>query len=209
MEDIFELRAMKLSWNKVCNIISEEIENIVGLHIQCMTNVVEHYFWSVEFVGYRLPLPKLCQLIQVTQPTPEDWEDAMPDDGGVDVNGIGMVLCEKLLVRHLKLTWEHSLITEGSLWLVGVAPAPCYPKTDDERPERIEIYWQDLTPAKQSEILRAFGENGNWDVFPIATIDMPAEADLERESRARVPSYYYFMEADNESQGVYPQPQGP
>ena len=178
MEDIFEQRAMKLSWDKVCNIISEEIENIVGLHIQCKTNVVEHYFWSVEFVGYRLPLPKLCQLIQVTQPTPEDWEDAMPDDGGVDVNGIGMVLCEKLLVRHLKLTWEHSLIAEDSLWMVGVATAQCHPEIDDKRPERIEIYWQDLTQAKQGEILQVLGENGNWDVFPIATIDVPAEADL-------------------------------
>lgn len=34
----------------------------------------------------------------------------------------------------------------------------------------IEIYWQDLTPAKQQEILEAFGENCNFDSFPIATI---------------------------------------
>ena len=46
---------------------------------------------------------------------------------------------------------------------------------DGERPESIEIYWQDLTPAKQSEILQAFGENGNYDVFPIATLDVPEE----------------------------------
>ena len=179
MEDVFEQRAIKLNWDKVNCIISAEIENILGLHVQCKANVVEHYFWSMEFVGYRLPLPKLCQLVQVTQPTPEDWEDAMPDDGGVDVNGIGMVLCEKLLARHLKLTWEHSLITEGSLWLVGVAEAQCHPTVDNERPEHIEIYWQDLTQAKQSEILQVFGENGNWDVFPIATIDVPAEDEAD------------------------------
>ena len=29
----------------------------------------------------------------------------------------------------------------------------------------IEIYWQDLTPEKQAEILRVLGENGNYDVF--------------------------------------------
>ena len=46
---------------------------------------------------------------------------------------------------------------------------------DGERPGSIEIYWQDLTPAKQSEILQAFGENGNYDVFPIATLDVPEE----------------------------------
>lgn len=42
---------------------------------------------------------------------------------------------------------------------------------DGERPGSIEIFWQDLTKAKQSEILRALGENGNYDVFPIATIN--------------------------------------
>lgn len=36
----------------------------------------------------------------------------------------------------------------------------------------IEIYWDDLTKEKQNEILEALnGENGNYDVFPIATIE--------------------------------------
>lgn len=260
MEDIFERCAIKLSWDKVASIVSEEIESIVGLHVQCKPNVVEHYFWSIEFVGYRLPLPKLCQIVQVTQPTPEDWEDAMPDDGGVDINGIGMALCENLVARHLKRIWEHCLITEDSLWLVGVAKetepetqqglssgdklplqysrqftdeqlaevyrcihetvdssypitaerevllkdvcaqiqrevpdlanrimrsnekemaAQHHPEFDGERPKRIEIYWQDLTPAKQSEILQLFGENGNWDVFPIATVEVPTENETD------------------------------
>ena len=34
----------------------------------------------------------------------------------------------------------------------------------------IEIYWDDLTPEKQAEILEELGENGNYDMFPIATI---------------------------------------
>lgn len=158
--------------------MSEEIENILGLHVQCKANVVEHYFWNVAFINYRLSLPKLCQIVHITQPTPEDWEDAMPDDGGVDVNDIGMVLCEKLVARNLKLTWERHLVAEDSLWLVGVTAAQRSPRSG-ERPERIEIYWQDLTRTKQSEILRVFGENGNWDVFPIATVDVPKEDETD------------------------------
>ena len=100
--------------------MSDEIEKILGFHIQCKINRVEDSFWSVTFINYRLPLPKLCQIVQTTHPTLEDWEDVLPDDGGVDVNGIGMMLSEKLLTRYLKLTWEHHLITEDSLWLVGV-----------------------------------------------------------------------------------------
>ena len=124
MEDVLERCAVKLGWDKVSSIVSDEIEKILGLHVQCKINRVEDSFWSVSFIGYRLPLPKFCQIVQVTQPTPEDWEDAMPDDGGVDVNDIGMGLAEKLLARHLKFTWEHHLIIEDSLWLVGVAKEP-------------------------------------------------------------------------------------
>ena len=56
-----------------------------------------------------------------------------------------------------------------------LAAAQRRPEFDGERPGSIEIYWQDLTPAKQQEILQAFGENGNYDVFPIATLDVPEE----------------------------------
>lgn len=36
----------------------------------------------------------------------------------------------------------------------------------------IEIYWQDLTAEKQAEIFETLGDNGNYDVFPIATIEV-------------------------------------
>lgn len=40
----------------------------------------------------------------------------------------------------------------------------------------IEIYWQDLTKEKQAEIIAEFGDDNNWDVFPIATIEIEDEA---------------------------------
>lgn len=45
-------------------------------------------------------------------------------------------------------------------------------------PGMISIYWNDLTPEKQAEILAAFGDNGNYDVFPIAEIPI-SEEDAE------------------------------
>ena len=35
---------------------------------------------------------------------------------------------------------------------------------------KIEIYWDDLIPDKQKEILEQLGDNGNYDVVPITTI---------------------------------------
>lgn len=43
----------------------------------------------------------------------------------------------------------------------------------------IEIYWKDITAEKQQEILDAFGENCNYDVFPI--VEIPTEDDDEGE----------------------------
>ena len=129
MRDVYEKPAVELSWDEVRSIVSEEIKKILGLQIQCKVNVVGDSFWDVTFTGYHLPLPKLCQLLQATQATPEDWEDALPDEGGVDANGIGMVLAEKLISRHLKLTWIHHLITKDSLWLVGTAEDSPYERS--------------------------------------------------------------------------------
>lgn len=39
----------------------------------------------------------------------------------------------------------------------------------------IEIYWYDLTPAKQAEILEKLGENCNWDMIPLAVIEVEEE----------------------------------
>ena len=125
MRDISEKRAVELRWPEVGGIVAEEIKEVLGLQVQCRVNVVDGSFWDVTFINCRLPLPKLCQLLQATQAAPEDWEDALPDEGGVDVGGIGIVLAEKLISRHLNLTWEHHLITADSLWLVGVADIPC------------------------------------------------------------------------------------
>ena len=125
MRDISEKRAVELRWPEVGGIVAEEIKEILELQIQCRVNVVDGSFWDVTFISYRLPLPKLCQLLQATHATQEDWEDALPDEGGADVGGIGIVLAEKLISRYLKLTWEHHLITADSLWLVGVADIPC------------------------------------------------------------------------------------
>ena len=43
--------------------------------------------------------------------------------------------------------------------------------------DTISIYWSDLTSAKQAEILVAFGDNCNYDVFPIVEIPITKEEE--------------------------------
>ena len=46
----------------------------------------------------------------------------------------------------------------------------------------IEIYWDDLTESKQKEILETLGDNGNYDVFPIATIETEQDEELSEDA---------------------------
>lgn len=117
---ITEHRALKLGWQEVCKIVSEEIEGILDIYIQCRANVAEKELWALMFDGFRLPLPKLCRLLQVTQASLEDWEDELPDEGGITVGDIGMGLIRKLIGRHLKVEWEFDIALEDCLWLIGV-----------------------------------------------------------------------------------------
>lgn len=44
----------------------------------------------------------------------------------------------------------------------------------------IEVYWDDLTPTKQQEILAATnGDNGNWDVIPMFEIEIMEDEEDE------------------------------
>lgn len=117
-----EKRALKLPWPQVCESISADIEAILGISIECKASVIEDEFWDVALQNCRLPMAKLCQLLFAVSASPEDWERTIPDEGE-DVSCFGMALAEKLLSKRLNLVWEHHLITEDGLWLVGVAEA--------------------------------------------------------------------------------------
>ena len=133
MGEIFTRFVIELTWSKVCDIVSEELKNILGIHVQCEAIISDDSHWCIQFVGYRLPLPMLRQLLQAAQATPEEWEDAMSDEGVID-SELGMELSERLIARHLKLAWEHRLITEDSLLLVG-ATKDCCRFTDEQLAE--------------------------------------------------------------------------
>ena len=68
------------------------------------------------------------------------------------MKGAEYALARKLMMRRL---------SGNSGWRYG-APA-----------ETVPIYWNDLTPEKQQELLEALGDNGNYDVHPLTEIPVP------------------------------------
>lgn len=119
MMKLHEKRTMMLTWDDVCQIVSEELKTILGIETDCKATYVENEYWDVSFAEYRLPLQKLCQLLHAVQASSVDWEDALPDEATSTVPCLGMALSEKLLVQRLNIAWEHTLILADGLWLVG------------------------------------------------------------------------------------------
>ena len=50
---------------------------------------------------------------------------------------------------------------------------------------KIEIFWNDLKKEKQKEILEKLGENCNWDIIPMATIEI--EDNLDKQEIIGIP----------------------
>ena len=50
----------------------------------------------------------------------------------------------------------------------------------------IEILFSDLNEAKQAEILAALGDNGNYDIIPIAMLIEPGGDDSPDEPQKKV-----------------------
>ena len=72
------------------------------------------------------------------------------------MKGADFALARKLMMRNL---------SGNSGWRYGTPT------------ETIPIYWNDLTPEKQKELFEALGDNGNYDVHPLAEIPVPKKED--------------------------------
>lgn len=74
------------------------------------------------------------------------------------MKGAEYALARKLMMRNL---------SGNSGWRYGTPT------------ETIPIYWNDLTPEKQKELFEALGDNGNYDVHPLAEIPVPRKEDAD------------------------------
>ena len=66
----------------------------------------------------------------------------------------------------------------------------------------IRIFWDDLTQSKQKEILAAFGDNGNYDVFPVAEIPTEDDPDMGLNEALEDAKLIYQVNASFEEGGI-------
>lgn len=58
----------------------------------------------------------------------------------------------------------------------------------------VDIYWDDLTEEKRQELYELLGDNGNYDVFPITSIEVEGERKIVLIERCGKPMTVPFYE---------------
>ena len=51
----------------------------------------------------------------------------------------------------------------------------------------IQLYWDDLSSSAKERLLELLGDNGNYDVFPLAELVIENETDENREENEKCP----------------------
>lgn len=127
-----EKKTYMLPWAYIAEIISAEIEKILGIKLACTASCLDDSYWDVQFSHYHMPLSQVGSLLEETKAPKEAWEDALPDENEYFVTGLGQRLPTHMVQRYLALTWEHELITPEGFWLVGVNNKPEMPVENDD-----------------------------------------------------------------------------
>lgn len=78
----------------------------------------------------------------------------------------------------MKKTYKETEEKEMKMNTIKVTSAAEYEQAT-KKMIKVEIYWQDLTEQKQAELLELFGDNGNWDVIPMCTLEIEEEGQDE------------------------------
>lgn len=125
MNGIQECKTLKMSWAEASRLIGKRLDEILGHPIDCATSPDAYDYWSIGFLGYRMPLSELHFLLETMHLDDSEALDSLPDcSERVDsVDCFGMALSQALLKSALGVQWEKESWNDEYLWLT-TAPVP-------------------------------------------------------------------------------------
>lgn len=152
--------ARKLSWMEVTEAVRTEIESILGVFLKCDAIPDDSTYWDIQFGRDGIAIEQLYTLLKAVHADEDMVSETIPcqKDNALTTSSVGMKLAVTLLKRCLGSDWDHQLICEDALWLVGVRASE-----EEERKAAIEIDGKPLsldTLKSKTELLEYLQENG-------------------------------------------------
>ena len=155
-----EKNAQKLTWTEVTDIVRTEIQSILGTFLKCEASPDDSDYWDVQFGRDGIAVEQLYILLKAVGADEEMVSETIPcsEDNVLTSSCTGMKLATALMKRRMNLDWDHQLIREDALWLIGVRKAERSPEAP-----AIELDGRRILLAKlksEAELMEFLQENG-------------------------------------------------
>lgn len=118
-----EVRARKIGWLEVGSAIKSELKVLLGKDIDCIACQEDYDYWAVRFVGYRMPIAEVEQLLEILDAGKEMRDESipLPEDKQTTVGSIGMHMSRTLLRKAMQCDWKLELPEAKAMWLLDIS----------------------------------------------------------------------------------------
>ncbi len=114
-------KALRISFNKVAQIISNELVKILNRKVDCIVQADEIDYWAVRFTNERIPISEIYKILEMLPETEKQHElQALNElENKNSVSDLGMPMSEVLLKKFLGYSYETVFTDDTSIWLLG------------------------------------------------------------------------------------------
>ena len=120
--------AIKFELSLVSWHISRIVSTLLNKEFEMQVKSEDDCYWSAISIGTQFSIVEVMDLIKAVDGDDEMIYQSIPTDSN-KTRCLSMHLCQALLKRDLKVTWENEFVTEDALWII----------LDKENAEKMEV----------------------------------------------------------------------
>ena len=115
------VKAIRISWDSLSRIVSEEISKILGREICCKASMNDVEYWAIVIQDERIPLSELFKILETVKANEAERQDSLPESAMTQfsVRDIGMEAANLILAGRLGYRWKAQYMDDYGMWILG------------------------------------------------------------------------------------------
>lgn len=115
------VKAIRISWDSISRIMSEQISKMLGRTTRCEAGMSDVEYWAVVIPDERILLSELYKIFEAVNASEADKEETLADTARIEfsVRDIGMEVANLILSVHLGYRWKAQYMDEYGMWILG------------------------------------------------------------------------------------------
>lgn len=117
-------KALRISFDKVAQIVSDELAKILNRKVDCIAQADDIDYWAVKFKNERVPISEIYKVLNLLSEDEKQHElQAFNElENKESIGDLGMLMSEALLKQFLGYSYETVFTDNTSIWLLGEKP---------------------------------------------------------------------------------------